>query len=411
MTTTAILTLLREYYLYQDRFRGMPFARLQEESGCTEEGIVKLLIRLVKRKKIILQSGKECVDPTRIQDSQPTASKQMVYLMHQQRKDIWIFPSGLALVNPLNESRYSSRPFTHSVANGSSPLTLKQFDTTVLTAYRNFPFRIKSNAFSGSIIYYDATRPAPLRWQLMVRNFGYSYDHNLNRFIVVPTEKLMELDASHQAHWHQFELAEPAMIHPVYLSLMMGHEFEEHKSVFDVFLAEIKMLNALFLSLERPAIFSTTHLTEQNAGYFCFLEPPCLDTFKRFFIQFQFLLLNNLNRRFFEFPSHRLIRQNYIPENPLDFLNFWIKETFQIKQKGPFDHTLELIDHVRGSLIADTLVVDPFKKNQVYSTLQRDLINSSLEGLKGFRNLVSMFHPHCKEEEAIRLNQERIWSI
>ena len=411
MTSTATLTIIREYYLNRDGFRGMPYARLQEESGCAPEDLLKMLVRLVKRKKVILQSGKDHVDPTRITPSRPPVSNQLALLMHQQRKDLWIFPSSLALVNPLNETRYQGRPFTRTIANGASPITLNQFDSAVLTAYQKFPFRIKTDAFSGSIIYYDATRPASLRWQVLIRNFGYAYDQYLNRFIAIPTEKLMSLDPNHQEHWHQHLLAKPAMVHPVYLSLIMGEGFEEHKSIFDAFLQELRHLNALFLSLERPALFSTTTLTEQNAGYFCFMTPPCLDAFKRFFIQFQFLLLNNLNRRFFDFPSHRLIRHTYIPTNPLDFLNYWIKETFQIKHRGPFEHTLDLIQHTRASLIADTLVVDPFKKNQVYATLQRDLISSSLEGLKRFRTLISMFHPHYKEEPALSLNQERVWSI
>jgi hypothetical protein len=202
---TNILRIITEYYLSSPDFRGFPLRNFTQVLQLEEHELKDSLVSLIQENKISLVFGNSHTNPhLKLFPEEPT-EKQIEKLQASKSKDICAYPSRSHLQDVVNPSKYKGKPFTLRLALGEPQLSFEKFDLAVLEFYRNDPrYNYLNNDISGNISISDEyfeSNNTRCSDKVMVE-FGFAYNHELNRAIAAFLRDLSRLSPEHQQIWN-----------------------------------------------------------------------------------------------------------------------------------------------------------------------------------------------------------------
>ena len=288
---------------------------------------------------------------------------------------------------------------------GSPQLAYHSFDLSVLENYRNDPrYTYRVSDFIGHICYHSDQMSE--RDQVMLERFGFSYDPDLNRAVAVCLRYLSRLSPEHQQMWKSKELEGNYWLHPVYHDNLLGKfSSEVPLSIFDAFIAELRLVCQMTAQMGRPPLFREDYgeYGENKPQKFSFLVRPTLEEFNSFVHLLDKMISENINKKFFQkevpYEIERERNDGKIEiqtKGTLQILDEWIR-TFVYPPNGwvSWENAVQTFKEIRKKCQKPAHAVDENIFDQEYFKDQRDLTIRAYEGMKTLRMMLKS-HPEVK---------------
>jgi hypothetical protein len=314
-----------------------------------------------------------------------------------------VYPTKKELAKYVNATDYSGKPFTLEIARGCGQLEYRCFDLSVLELYRNDPrYYYKASDVFGAIYASDDAQNLPESDRVFLKTFGFGYDDNMNRAVVVFLRYLRGLTPEHQQIWNSKLLKGQFRIHPDYFNSSIRGMWSTHIPILDAFLAEIVHINEICALMGKPPLFRKTFTNDEKPKGFTFLIRPTKKEFLEFVHLLDKMLSENLNKKFFE---GEIETEEELPRaggkvevrqiGMLRLLETWLNAYWIPENPKSLQDALATFREIRKLRNAPAHAVNDNQFDQAYFRQQRDLILRAYNGVRLLRLLFAE-HPNVK---------------
>lgn len=237
----------------------------------------------------------------RMPDSPPD---QQITLLHQEGLDATcLYPSADLVRSHADMNQWSNRPFSAQLALAEPQLGFRAFDMAVLERYTNDPrYKVHFSDYMGRMFITDeyfASDGFPGRDKVSLQTFGLGLDSARVPYVVVFLRYLADLSPEHQQYWNSYlSEGDVRLCHQYYQASILG-DFWENRSVRYAICTELKTINAMCMVIWGQKLFLQTGTDDVPISLTSFLRPTT-DNYHRFVMDFDKILSDNLNKKFFE---------------------------------------------------------------------------------------------------------------
>ena len=384
MTYEKLLSRVVEKYLTSGDFNGY---------RATQDLDRKLINQLITDRKLELHCPDRHPNPyIRAFPAEPIS----IQLSKLHSTDACLYPTPDYLKRVVEVD--AKKPFTTMLAQGSAQLEFKSFDLSILEFYRNEPrYYYECNDISGSIIVKSKGSTLQESDQILLKQFGFSYNHESHRAVAVLLRYLNGLSSRHQRYWEARMLNDEFSLHPGYLSVVAG-EFDTQQSIYDALLAEQQHVNIMANQLGMEPLFRHTERPKE----FAILIRPTRKEFDDFVLVLDKLLSDNLNRNFFK--KDLQVKETVIAQDgknvtkpipTIQLLEQWLREV-ERREKDEMLKILRRIRRLRNRSAHTLRKADEF--NQEFLEKQSTLIQDAYFAVRIIRII---FHEDLRIEHSI----------
>ncbi len=375
-----IIKKVKDFYLSSRDFNGVTLEELFKYMELKEKVFKSLLIQLIQEKFIDLIYEGDIPNPHIKPFPAPPITQQINKLNSFQISDhiktseenaesvtvkgkvikffvvgigCCVYPTPQYLKTVVDWKHYVSRPFTLRLAMGEWQLKPYYFESGILAIYRNDPrYRYKTDDVSGSLYSFEENLLIPSD-QIYLKQFGFGFDENGTRVVVVLLTDLHRLSAEHQRIWfakmlkgfHRFKL------HPDYRKEILGH-FPEKNSIFTAFQEELRIINEMSDKIKGVSFFKEIFDGESKPENFGFLILPTLREFEMFCHTLDRMMGDNMNEAFFD---GEILNSYLRPGQTLENLNgqkitkldIWVSNKIRFSDIGPKDDMIKTFRDIR----------------------------------------------------------------
>lgn len=418
-----ILDLVTTFYLESHDFNGIPYGSLPATLGTADPSVRKSLGMLVKERKASVVFGDVHPNPhIRALPDHPS-DVQLKKIETDQILTACVYPLPGHLESVVPASHLVDRPFTRMLALGEPQLVHLAFDLSVLEYYRNDPrYLYENDDIRGSICisdnYYESESTADPD-KIVLDTFGFAYDESFNRAVAVFLRYLSDLTPEHQQVWRAKLLKGVYRLHPDYYRNTIIGDFGERISIFNAFMAELRVINAMAAAMGRPPMFRHDFADQKPRG-FAFLVRPTLKEFNDFVLTLDKMISDNINKAFFEGDVPGETEQErkdgkvvVQPRGTLAMLEDWIRTYFNANTWEDINEALITLKRVRSLRQSPAHAINEDMFDQKYFHDQRQLVLDAYSAIRLLR-LVLANHPHVRRadiEIEEHLKQGLIWSF
>lgn len=444
-----MLERIVQFYIESGDFNGMPLSRLLEESGHDPDELREKVATLVREGSISINFGDrhpnahikafepesaeeqiaklqalnlvEDVPSEVIRCPGPEGIDVVINLRGGTLPHVCLYPEPAVLESRVDRTRYEGQPFTLRLALGEPHLAFEKFNLTILEHYRNDPrYHYDTNDVGGSIGIRDEfylSDQVPESEKALLQTFGFGYDSEFNRAVVVFLRYLSDLTPEHQRIWQARIVSGNYWLHPDY-ARTTGGDWPEKMSLFDAFLLELGHINEMARLMGKPPLFREAPDTSSRPRGFAFLLRPTVKEFQDFVSLLDKLMSDNLSKEFFEGDielSEDVPRKDGKVEvqhkGTIRLLDEWLSKFYRSRDPQPLKDMLATFRHVRKLRQRPAHALDDNRFDQAIFKEQRELAIRAYAAIRTIRLLFAN-HPHVRGYEVTEeLVQGDIWSF
>lgn len=420
----AILRSVVDFYFDSGDFNGYPVYRLKADHPLSDAAVRSLLPALVSAGLVDVMCGNVHPNPHIKAFSTISIQDQLRFLAELEFSEHFcVYPSRGVLASCSRLRAYEGSPYTKELALGSGQLDFRAFDLSVLEFYRNDPrYSYRTNWIDGNISIqseYFESKSIPESDRVLLQTFGFAHDDDLNRAVAVFLRYLHDLSPDHQRIWAAKELPQGYKLHPDYYRSSILGEFGTRMSIFEAFVQELSIVNAMAATMGRPSLFRET-FKEKEPREFGFLLRPTVSEFNRFAQLLDKMMSDNLNKDFFrgyiglEEEEERADGRIVVHQvGTIQLLEQWVKKYFRPQEPEPIAKMLATFRHVRQARQKPAHSVDEDKFDQKYFREQRQLVVDAYDAVRTLRLMLAN-HPTVRAnppEINDLLYKGKIWDI
>lgn len=416
-----ILDEVSNRYLGSGDFNGAPLRMLARELKIKWPAYSQDIEMLIKKDKLRVVFSDTDANPHIIRFGCEPVETQLSKLPTAD-EHACVYPTPTHLEGVVDRTQYEGSPYTLSLALGTSQLSYKAFDLSVLEFYRNDPrYEYTADDIRGQIglttQYYESQQMRGSD-RIFLDTFGFCYDDDFNRAVAVFVRYISDLSPEHQQIWKAKELEGDYKLHPDYYRNSIIGDWGERISIADAFIQELQIINQMSHAMGRPPLFRNDFAKQGRPVEFAFLVRPTLKEYNDFVLLMDKMLSDNINKDFFmgEIPdeyeetrSDGKIVVHY--KNTITLLDEWIHEKFRTPDWEPIDELIKTLREVRQQRRHPAHAIKENVFDQQYIHKQRELI---IEAYKAVQTIRLMFtnHPKCKDVKVDPILFEgKIWTF
>ncbi len=416
-----ILQLLTEIYLDENNFAGTTVSDFASVLEVSEIDILESVMSLAKQGKVFTNPSDLNSVLREHESSRKESTKEGQDSEESVIPIVVVFPSTTHLREVVNKEEYSGRPFMLKLALGESQLKPYFFDLRVLEFYRNDPrYHYKCTDVGGMIFLHDSqyesdsTNPSD---KICLKTFGFAYDDEGNRAVVVYLWYLSRLTPKHQRIWEASLLKGNYKLHPDYFRGSIKGEFPQKISIFDAFLEEMRLVNEMSTAMGRDPFFREEFSNESKPRQFGFIIRPTYNEFYDFVLLLDKMLSENINKNFFSsdilFEEEEERKDGKIAVKQklsITWLSDWLNLCFRTANANTIVEMISTFRKIRKlrQRPAHKIAEDQF--DQIYFKQQRELIIEAYKAVRNLRLILSN-HPNCKDVKIYpMLEKGDIWT-
>jgi hypothetical protein len=401
-----ILAKATDHYLTSGDFNGLPVRQLfSDEAG--REAVRKALARLMEAGTLTMEFGTGHPNPhIKAFPPHPDVTRHLTSLAESDLAHACAYPSPSVLAKRIKKSQSQDRPFTRRLMLGEAQLEFHAFDLSVLEFYRNDPrYHYETNDIGGWISVRDAysdpaTEPETPKMherdQVFLQTFGFAYDDDMNRAVVVFTRYLADLSPEHQQIWNAKRLDGTYRLHPDYYRNSIVGDWGTKISIFEAFTAELKHINAMARLMGKPPLFRNEFGTRPKG--FSFLVRPTTKELNDFVLTLDQMMSDNLNKDFFrgdielETDTPRADGKIVVTQKgTIQLLEQWFQTMMRWPDPKPFDEMVSAFRKVRKLRQSPAHKIEDSAFDQGLFKEQRSLV---IEAYKAVRTIRLLFANH-----------------
>lgn len=393
MTATELLAAITAKYLGSRQFNGFPLRDLASDE-------VPLLATLVGDGLCSIVFGDVHPNPhIRALPDEPV-ERQLEKLRSRSVADACAYPTAKHLETVIDPSDFVTRPYALALALGGAQLSHRAFDLHVLEAYRNDPrYWYQCDDIVGQVSPKDE---GGLRQsdEALIR-FGFAYDEDGGRYVAAFLWDLFKLPPEQQQIWKAREVAGKTLLHPDYYRTQIIGDWPERISIYDAFLEELRVINAMANAMGRPPLFRNTYRDNRPKGFASLLRPT-LREFNDFVRLLDSMLSDNIDKKFFgsdvslETEQTRSDGKVIVQQKgTLRLLRDWLEKSFRPGDPKPVEEMHATFGRVRQlrNKPSHSVQEDEFSKEIVQQ--QRELMIGAYSALRTLR-LILANHPAAR---------------
>lgn len=201
-----------------------------------------------------------------------------------------------------------AKPFTEMLARGAEQFRIMYFAVDVLELYVNNPqYAIWDCGYRGNIYIQDSETVEDTIHSEYIKDFGIAYPREVprdrDRAIGVFLRDLSKLNYEAQCKWRGFLLKDQSefIVNGGFIKNLIYGDWVTGHWIFDALLNEIKLINAMCISIGLPQLFCNEYSREYQdlVGYRIILIPT-LKNYYEFVSAIEKLVINNLNYATFQ---------------------------------------------------------------------------------------------------------------
>ncbi len=419
-----LLSAITESFLESSDFNGVPVASLRTRFDLTHSEAIGIIESLVADgRAAILFSDSDTNPHVQRFGFEPIDVQIRKLRVSDSATVMCVYPTSSHLESVVDNSEFTDRPYTCKLRLGEPHLAPKYFDLQVLEVYRADPRYVYSTNDVGGWISvrdeYFESEGMPARDQISLQTFGFAYDSNLARGVVVYLRYLADLSPEHQQTWRTREILGDYIPHPDYYRTSILGDWPERESIFVAYLVELYIVNEMARCIERPPLFRRDYgpYAEQRPKRFAFLVRPTLEEYHAFVLLLDKLLSENINREFFrdevpmeseqQRPDGKLVVSQ---RGTLALLDDWMRISLRVDDWTDWETAIEAMRDVRRQRQRPAHAVDENRFDQVYFAEQRELMIRAYQAVRTIRLLLANY-PATKEVEVPEwLFRGEIWT-
>jgi hypothetical protein len=394
-----------ERYLSSHDFNGLNLSSLAPNLPGDPAETKRWLGGLIERGVISLRM-ENAGNPFVRQFSDPPPEEQIEALAHSNLSLVVAYPTSAVLAERVDRSQYAGRPFTLRLALGEAQLDFHSFDLSVLEFYRNDPrFRYRVDDIFGAIWMQDehAERPGTAEADITyLQTFGFSYDEDMNRSVLVFNRYLSDLTPEHQNIWEAKRLKYKGRMHPDYYRSSIRGMFADHVPILKALTMEMHHINRMSELMGRCPLFRNDFNDDENKprGYTLLIRPTAKE-FYDFVLLLDQMLSDNITKDFFgnDVPLTEEIprgegRFEVRQRGTLALLEEWVRTRFAPVDPKPLDDLFTALRKVRKLRQKPAHAPIDGQFDQQFFKDQRTLIIEVYGAVRTLR-LIFKNHPAC----------------
>lgn len=385
-------------YLTSGDFNGFDWSYMPDLPQGTPELLREMVQPLIASGRLSIRFGDEMPFIKRLPE--PPIEYQLQKLEKSNMDLVRLFPTVAEMKKRVRASRYPGKPYTLELARGHAQLEARFFDPIVLEQYINDPrYSCPISDISGSIHPQDAGH-ARESDRVFLQTFGFAYDSNWNRAVVVYLRYLHDFSPEHQQLWRAREFHGDYKLHPDYFRGSLVGAWSDHIQILDAILFEQKAINDMARLLNRPPLFRKEFIDGRPEGL-RFLIRPTRREYSAFVQVLDKILSENINLDFFGTDVARteeITRGNGQIETrtkgTLRILDEWLRASFHPREGDPLTELMAPLRQVRQLRQRPAHALEQDQFDRAIFKQQFDLIESTYNSLWGLR-VAFQQHPAC----------------
>jgi len=354
----ALLEAATEFYLNSRDFNGCPVASVFQKVEGAQAVLEEALVSLVSRGRADLVFGDGHPNPHIRAFAPPPPEKQLQKLRELGWSGACVYPSSAHLSQVVAQTDYADRPFTRELALGRPQLDFDAFDVSILESFRNDPrYWYTTHDRGGSIGVSDEHyESGDMREgdRILLQSFGYGFDENLCRAVIVFICYLSRLSPAQQGLWRARQLDGEYKMHPDYYRSTILGQFPEELSLFEAFLMELHEINLLAALVGKPPLFRETWEEDRPRGFGWIVRATTRE-FNAFVHLMDKMLSENLNREFFradiELETQKTRGDGKVEvqqKGTIRLMSEWLEKRFVAQDQQPLREMLETLHDIRN---------------------------------------------------------------
>lgn len=398
----ALLDQVVAFYLASPDFNGLPLQRLLDAGKQKPGALRKAIGKLIQEGKVSVEFGDRHVNPHILAFDPDAPDAQLDRLERLPWAHACAYPTTKYLGTVVKKQDYDHRPFTLELALGRPQLSYHAFDISVLENYRNDPrYSYRIHDRGGAISVHDdhyLSDEMKEHDKVLLETFGFGFDKDNSRAVIVFLVYLARLSPEHQAIWHAKRLDGDYKMHPDYYRPSILGEFPEKLSLFEAFLMELREISTLSALMGRPSLFRETWGTGRPRGFGWIVRPTKneLDAFVHLLDK---MMGDNISRDFFkddislESETTRADGKVVVREKgTINLLQEWISTYFRPVDPSPMEELFEVLKEIRKRRQKPAHAVEADRFDRGIFEQQRLLMVRAYGALRTIR-LVLQNHP------------------
>jgi hypothetical protein len=401
ITDDAIVVSATEYYLSSRDFNGLPVRTLFDDEA-SRETVRCALKRLVEAGSLTLECGQISPNPyVKAFAAYPTPPMQLEELADSDLSLVCAYPTPAVLTQKVEAEQALDRPFTRRLMLGEGQLDFHAFDLSVLEFYRNDPrYHYETDDIRGKIsvqsTFYDSDKMQQ-RDQVFLQTFGFGYNEDMHRAVVVFNRYLNDLSPEHQQIWNAKRLGDGYRLHQDYYRNSILVEWGTKLSIFEAFTAELKHINEMAKLMGKPALFRNDFALRPK--HFSFLVRPTTKEFNDFVLLLDQMMSDNLNKDFFrddiELETETTRADSKIvvtTKGTIQLLDQWFQKKVRLADPQLFNNMVATFRKVRKLRQTPAHKAEDSAFDQKIFQEQRELVSEAYDAVRTIRLLLAN-HP------------------
>jgi hypothetical protein len=402
------------HYLSSGDFNGLPLDRLFA-SDAQRDALRAEIAHFVTAEQVTLDFGDRHPNPHIKAFPSDAVSEQLAKLAKSNLGTVCAYPTPDVLLKYVQKDEFHDRPFTRRLMFGEPQLAYHSFDLSILEWYRNDPRYIcETDDIHGWISISDSSG-IQARDKVALQTFGFGYDENLNRAVVVFNRYLHALTPEHQQVWNSKRLCGNYELHPDYFKTSIIGGWGTKYSLFQAFTEELKHINAMCKLIGKPPLFRNEF--EQRPRGFSFLIRPTTKEFNDFVLLLDQMMSDNINRDFFnddvELETETVRSDGKVivtTKGTIQLLEQWFTKMMRFPDPVPFQEMVATFRRVRKLRQAPAHRAEDSTFDQENFKRQRELVITAYEAVRIVRLMLAN-HPSVRDYEVDELLRDgHIWN-
>lgn len=319
---------------------------------------------------------------------------------------ICLYPHKKRLSTSKKLDDYIDRPYELELAKGAGHFEFKAFDLSVLEYYRNDPrYMYETDSIGGRICIrneYFESESMPDQDQILLKTFGFGYDTDENRYVIVFIRYLKGLSPEHQRVWSTREVKLAVTPHRDYYESNILGSWDTNMSVFCAFIEELKIINEMSGIIGKPSLFKNDFQDDMPRN-FGFLIRPTMEEFNNFIHLLDKMMSDNINKDFFkndieleeetERSDGKIIIKN---KGTIQLLDNWIMKYYKADEPELITEMIKTFKNIRKlrQKPAHAIGKDLFDQNLLRE--QREIMKNAYCAVRTLR-LMFASHPDVKK--------------
>lgn len=282
-------------------------------NGMTADGLLRLvpdpqhlraqLAALVTAKQIDCVFAKTSINPHIKRLPDLPLDRRLELLQQEDLQTCCLYPCAPIIREHANMAQWNDRPFSSALALAEPQLAFRAFDMAVLERYTGDPrYKVHFSDYMGRMSITDEYFSSPGflgRDKVSLQTFGLGLDSSKIPHVVVFLRYLADLSPEHQQYWNSYLSESDTGLCRQYFQASIEGDFWENRSIRYAICTELKTINAICIAIWGRNLFRETGADDVPISLTSFLRPTAAN-YHRFVMDFDKLLSDNIDARFFE---------------------------------------------------------------------------------------------------------------